>query len=231
MRRWSSRCVIESNQPKKPIPPGLKPIQPGERSFTAPGPVSCTREISARSQRGGRVELRPGMVLSEPFHVTQLTTLLCSGYVWLCPQRSPCHSAYHLRPRQKKMPKTSWAFTRLRSSSMKQAQQKSRSNAVVICRRCNTDFRRKDLQRKGRDQEYWQAAGTFQPQNQWVAYTPAFRIKYEVEGDNAHLYFECLYVDKVKKNIAAHTNSDDSLVRVRGKWLIKDMNASSVPEP
>jgi hypothetical protein len=31
MRRWSSRCVIESNQPKKPIPPGLKPIQ----SFSA----------------------------------------------------------------------------------------------------------------------------------------------------------------------------------------------------
>ena len=85
---------------------------------------------------------------------------------------------------------------------------------------------------KGREEirSYWQAAGTFQPQNQWVAYTPAFRIKYEVEGDNAHLYFECLYVDKVKKNIAAHTNSDDTLIRVNGKWLIKDMKASSVPE-
>ena len=68
---------------------------------------------------------------------------------------------------------------------------------------------------KGKEEirSYWQAAGTFQPQNQWVTYTPAFRIKYEVEGDNAHLYFECLYVDKVKKNIAAHTNSDDSLVQ------------------
>jgi hypothetical protein len=43
---------------------------------------------------------------------------------------------------------------------------------------------------------FWQAAGTFQPQNQWVAYTPAFRIKYEVQGDRAHLYFECLYVDR-----------------------------------
>jgi len=41
----------------------------------------------------------------------------------------------------------------------------------------------------GKDQirNFWQAAGTFQPQNQWVAYTPAFRIKYDVEGDNAHL--------------------------------------------
>ena len=84
----------------------------------------------------------------------------------------------------------------------------------------------------GKDQvrSYWQAAGTFQPQNQWVAYTPAFRIKYTVEGDAAHLYFECLYVDKVSNKIAAHTNSNDTLVRVNGKWLIKEMKAAAVPE-
>jgi hypothetical protein len=85
---------------------------------------------------------------------------------------------------------------------------------------------------QGKDQikSYWQSAGPFQPQNQWVAYTPAFRIKYTVEGDSAHLYFECLYVDKVKKEIAAHTNSNDDLIRVKGKWLIKEMKASSVPD-
>jgi len=77
---------------------------------------------------------------------------------------------------------------------------------------------------------YWQAAGTFQPQNQWVAYTPAFRIKYDVQGNNAHLYFECLYVDKAAKKIAAHTNSDDTLVRANGHWLIKSMKAAAVPE-
>jgi hypothetical protein len=84
----------------------------------------------------------------------------------------------------------------------------------------------------GTDQirEYWRAAGPFQPQNQWVAYTPAFRIKYNVEGDNAHLYFECLYVDKAANKIAAHTNSNDDLVRVGGKWLIKQMTAATVPE-
>ncbi len=84
----------------------------------------------------------------------------------------------------------------------------------------------------GKDQirGYWQAAGTFQPQNPWVAYTPAFRIKYNVQDDSAHLYFECLYVDKVANRIAAHTNSDDTLVRVNGRWLIKDMKAAAVPE-
>jgi SnoaL-like domain len=84
----------------------------------------------------------------------------------------------------------------------------------------------------GADQirEYWRAAGPFQPQNQWVAYTPAFRIKYSVEGDKAHLYFECLYVDKAANKIAVHTNSNDDLVRVDGKWLIKQMTAAIVPE-
>jgi len=77
---------------------------------------------------------------------------------------------------------------------------------------------------------FWQAAGPFQPQNQWVAYTPAFRIKYAVEGNAARLYFECLYVDKLANKIAAHTNSDDTLVRTNGKWLIKDMKAAVVPE-
>ena len=46
----------------------------------------------------------------------------------------------------------------------------------------------------GKDQirAYWQAAGPFQPQNQWVAYTPAFRIKYDVEGNTGHLSFGVL---------------------------------------
>ena len=77
---------------------------------------------------------------------------------------------------------------------------------------------------------FWQGAGTFQPQNQWVAYTPAFRIKYNIQGNNAHLYFECLYVDKAANKIALHTNSDDDLIRVNGRWLIKDMKAAVVPE-
>ena len=77
---------------------------------------------------------------------------------------------------------------------------------------------------------FWQSAGPFQPQHQWVAYTPAFRIKYDVRGDTAHLYFECLWVDKVAGKIAVHTNANDTLIRVNGHWLIKDMKAAVVPE-
>jgi len=78
--------------------------------------------------------------------------------------------------------------------------------------------------------KYWQAAGPFQPANEWVGYTPAFRIRYDVEGERAHLYFECLWVDKKAGKIAAHTNSDDTLARVNGRWLIKEMKAASVPK-
>jgi hypothetical protein len=73
-------------------------------------------------------------------------------------------------------------------------------------------------------------AGSFQPQNQWVAYTPAQRIRFEVNGDRAHLYFECLYVDAKAKEIKVHTFSDDNLIRAGGKWLIKEMKAGTVPE-
>jgi uncharacterized protein (TIGR02246 family) len=77
---------------------------------------------------------------------------------------------------------------------------------------------------------YWQAHPAFQPQTEWVGYTPAFRIQYDVQGDRAHLYFECLWVDKTAGKIAAHTNSDDTLVRTNGRWLIKEMKADAVPQ-
>jgi hypothetical protein len=82
----------------------------------------------------------------------------------------------------------------------------------------------------GKDQikGYWEAHPAFQPKTQWVGYTPAFRIRYEVRGERAHLYFECLWADKAAGKIAAHTNSDDTLVRVNGRWLIKEMKAESV---
>src|SRR5690242_645067 len=40
----------------------------------------------------------------------------------------------------------------------------------------------------GKDQikSYWQAHPAFQPQAKWVGYTPAFRIRYDVQGDQAH---------------------------------------------
>jgi hypothetical protein len=85
----------------------------------------------------------------------------------------------------------------------------------------------------GKDQvrSYFESvAGPFRPQNHWVAYTPAQRIRFEVTGARAHLYFECLYVDVMDKDIKAHTFSDDNLIRSGGKWLIKEMKAGVVAD-
>jgi hypothetical protein len=105
-------------------------------------------------------------------------------------------------------------------------------DAVLTTKRKTDDGKEEIKTYTGKEQikNYWQAHPAFQPQNQWVGYTPAFRIRYTVEGDRAHLYFECLWMDKTANKIAAHTNSDDTLVRVNGAWLIKEMTAAAVPE-
>ena len=63
--------------------------------------------------------------------------------------------------------------------------------------------------------------GKEQIKRYWQA-PPAFRICYDVDGDHAHLYFECLWVDKKARKIAAHTNPDDMLARINGRWPIKE---------
>ncbi len=85
---------------------------------------------------------------------------------------------------------------------------------------------------RGKDEiaTYWKAAVPFRSQNQWVAYTPAQRIRFTVEGDHARLYFECLYVDRAAKAIATHTFSQDTLVRTGDRWLIQEMKAGPVTE-
>jgi hypothetical protein len=105
-------------------------------------------------------------------------------------------------------------------------------DAVLTTKRKTDDGKEQIKTYTGKEEikKYWQAHPAFQPQNQWVGYTPAFRIRYTVEGDRAHLYFECLWMDKTANKIAAHTNSDDTLVRVNGAWLIKEMTAAAVPE-
>jgi ketosteroid isomerase-like protein len=36
---------------------------------------------------------------------------------------------------------------------------------------------------------YWTHAGPFLPQNHWAGYTPAYKIRISVDGDQATLYF------------------------------------------
>ena len=76
---------------------------------------------------------------------------------------------------------------------------------------------------------YWANVGApFQPQNHWIGYTPAMRIRAKVHGAKATLYFECLWMDVDKNAIGAHSFSDMELTKVQGRWLVKHISVGKV---
>ena len=83
---------------------------------------------------------------------------------------------------------------------------------------------------KAQIRQFWQAAKPFQPQSQLVGYTPPYRLKYDLEGDSGHLYFECLYVDNGTKQIVSHVGVNADLIRVDGNWLIKEAKGAPLPQ-
>ena len=85
---------------------------------------------------------------------------------------------------------------------------------------------------KGKDElrGFWEKAAAFQPQSQLVGYTPAYRLKYDLDGDKGHLYFECLYVDNATKKIADHVGVTADLIRRHGRWLIEDAQTAPLPQ-
>lgn len=94
-----------------------------------------------------------------------------------------------------------------------------------------TDTSHGDKVYKGKEQvhSYWeQVAGPFRPENHWIGYTPAMRIRAKVSGNDATLYFECLWMDVDKNAIGAHTFSDMTLARAQGKWLVKTIKVGKV---
>jgi hypothetical protein len=87
---------------------------------------------------------------------------------------------------------------------------------------------RKDLALMMLQHYFADIAAPFRPENEFIAYTPAQRIRTTIRGDTATLYFECLWLDTKGQRAPLHTFSDDTLVRIRGKWLIKTMKAGPV---
>jgi hypothetical protein len=84
---------------------------------------------------------------------------------------------------------------------------------------------------QGKDQvlAYWRdVAGPFRPQHHWIGYTPAMRIRSQVTGNKATLYFECLWMDTDTNAIGVHSFSDMSLARVNRHWLVKTIKVGKV---
>lgn len=84
---------------------------------------------------------------------------------------------------------------------------------------------------KGKDEvrRYWrEVSGPFRPAHHWIGYTPAMRMKSQVEGNSATLYFECLWMDTDSNAVAAHSFSDMTLARDHGRWLVKTIRVGKV---
>jgi uncharacterized protein (TIGR02246 family) len=77
---------------------------------------------------------------------------------------------------------------------------------------------------------YWTHAGPFLPQNHWAGYTPVYKNHISVRSDRATLQFECLWIDVATRQVQAYSYSNNVLVRVGDKWMIKEMRAGAATE-
>lgn len=96
-----------------------------------------------------------------------------------------------------------------------------------------TDTANHDTQYKGKAEvrRYFETvAAPFRPEHHWIGYTPAMRIKSEVDGNRATLYFECLWMDADKNAVGAHSFSDMVLMRARDKWLVTAIKVGKVQQ-
>jgi ketosteroid isomerase-like protein len=63
-------------------------------------------------------------------------------------------------------------------------------------------------------------ATPFKPGNTWESDTPAYKIRITVSGDTGTLYFECHYVDVATRKVVIVAGGDNTVGRIRGRWLI-----------
>ena len=79
---------------------------------------------------------------------------------------------------------------------------------------------------------FWLDAPVFQPENQWVSETPAYKLRATVNGDRGTLYFECHYVDADTREVVAVVGADQQVARIDGDWLItNNVGASPILSP
>jgi ketosteroid isomerase-like protein len=67
----------------------------------------------------------------------------------------------------------------------------------------------------------------FMPGNHWESDTPSYKIRVNLNGDNATMYFECHYVDPKTSKVVAAAGVTHTLQKVNGQWLITDSAGST----
>jgi ketosteroid isomerase-like protein len=69
--------------------------------------------------------------------------------------------------------------------------------------------------------------GAFMPSHHWESDTPSYKIRINLNGDKASMYFECHYVDTKTAMIVAKAGVTHTLQKINGEWLITNSAGST----
>jgi ketosteroid isomerase-like protein len=77
--------------------------------------------------------------------------------------------------------------------------------------------------------QHWFATqnGAFMPSHHWESDTPSYKIRINLNGDKASMYFECHYVDPKTATIVAKAGVTHTLQKINGEWLITNSAGST----
>lgn len=67
----------------------------------------------------------------------------------------------------------------------------------------------------------------FQANPHWESDTPSYKIKINVSGDQATMYFECHYIDTKTGKVVAAAGVTHTLQKIDGQWLITNSAGST----
>jgi hypothetical protein len=67
----------------------------------------------------------------------------------------------------------------------------------------------------------------FMPAHHWESDTPSYKIKIDLNGDKATMYFECHYVDPRTSKVVGQAGVTHTLQKVNGTWLIVNSSGSN----
>jgi len=67
----------------------------------------------------------------------------------------------------------------------------------------------------------------FKPNHHWESDTPSYKIRIDLNGDKATMYFECHYIDPKTGTVVAKAGVTHTLQRVNGQWLITNSAGSN----
>jgi len=67
----------------------------------------------------------------------------------------------------------------------------------------------------------------FKPDHHWESDTPSYKIRINLYGDKATMYFECHYIDPKTQTVVALAGVTHTLQKINGRWLITNSAGSN----